>query len=83
MGNPNSGAYGAGFVFGAILLAAFVTGMWLWMAWAVRRGKNRARIVSAVLFGLGPGGQPYPDQYGYQPPPEGPPAQPPWLHGGR
>jgi serine/threonine protein kinase len=26
--------------------------LWLWMAWACRRGKNWARITSTVLFGL-------------------------------
>jgi len=51
--NPASGAYAAGFIFGAVLLAAIVAGLWLWMAWKVRRGRNWARIVSAVLFGLG------------------------------
>src|SRR5260221_14182686 len=53
VGNATSRAYGAGFVFGAILFAAVVAGLWLWMAWAVRRGRNWARIVSAGLFGLG------------------------------
>jgi len=52
-GNPASSAYAAGFVFGAVLFAAVVAGLWLWMAWKVRRGRNWARIVSAVLFGLG------------------------------
>ena len=27
-------------------------GLWLWMAWANGRGKNWARIVASVLFGL-------------------------------
>jgi len=52
-GNPASGPYAAGFIFGAVLFAAVVAGLWLWMAWKVRRGRNWARIVSAVLFGLG------------------------------
>ena len=51
-GNPASSSYAAGFVFGAVLFAAVVAGLWLWMAWKVRRGRNWARIVSAVLFGL-------------------------------
>jgi hypothetical protein len=51
--DSNNGAYHAGVVFGAILFAAIVAGLWLWMAWAVRRRKNWARIVSTVLFGLG------------------------------
>ena len=53
VGNTTSRAYGAGFVFGAILFAVVIAGLWLWMAWAVKRGRNWARIVSAVLFGLG------------------------------
>jgi asparagine N-glycosylation enzyme membrane subunit Stt3 len=53
VGNSRRAAYGAGFVFGAILFAAVVAGLWLWMAWAIRRGKNWARAVSAVLLGLG------------------------------
>lgn len=52
-GNPASGPYAAGFIFGTVLFAAVVAGLWLWMAWKVRRGRNWARIVSAVLFGLG------------------------------
>src|SRR5260221_11313828 len=53
VGNATSRAYGAGFVFGAILFAVVIAGLWLWMAWAVKRGRNWARIVSAGLFGLG------------------------------
>ncbi len=53
VGNPRSAAYSAGFVVGAILFAAIVAGLWLWMAWAIKRGKNWARVVSAILLGLG------------------------------
>jgi hypothetical protein len=53
VGNPRSAGYGAGFILGAILFAAIVAGLWLWMARAVKRGKHWARVVSAVLFGLG------------------------------
>jgi hypothetical protein len=40
-----------------IITAAIVSGLigialWLWMAWANGQGKNWARIVSTVLFGL-------------------------------
>jgi len=40
-----------------IISLAIVSGLlgialWLWMAWANRQGKNWARIVSTVLFGL-------------------------------
>jgi len=51
--NPASGTYAAGFIFGAVLFAAIVAGLWLWMAWKVGRGRNWARIVSTVLFCLG------------------------------
>ncbi|WP_067492016.1 hypothetical protein [Actinomadura hibisca] len=27
--------------------------LWLWMAWAMRRGHNWARVLSTVFFGLG------------------------------
>lgn len=53
VGNTTSVTYRAGFVFGSVLFATVVAGLWLWMAWAVRRGRNWARIVSVVLFGLG------------------------------
>ncbi len=52
-GNPRSTAFGVGFIFGAFLAAAVIASLWLWMAWAVRRGKNWARVVSTVLLGLG------------------------------
>ena len=35
----------------AVFVAIFV-GLWLWMAWANRNGKNWARVVATVLFGL-------------------------------
>ena len=35
-----------------ILAALALIGLWLWMAWATSQGKNWARIVSTVLFGL-------------------------------
>lgn len=53
IGNPHTDAYKAGWVIGTIMLAAIVAGSWLWMAWAVKRGRNWARAVSAVLLGLG------------------------------
>jgi hypothetical protein len=31
---------------------AIAIGLWLWMAWANGRGRNWARAVSAVLFGI-------------------------------
>jgi hypothetical protein len=34
-------------VFGLVVIA-----LWLWMAWANGRGRNWARILSTVLFGL-------------------------------
>jgi hypothetical protein len=35
-------------IIGAIIAVA----LWLWMAWANRQGRNWARVVSAVLFGI-------------------------------
>jgi hypothetical protein len=35
-------------VIGAVIAIA----LWLWMAWAVRRGQNWARVLSAVFFGI-------------------------------
>jgi hypothetical protein len=32
--------------------ALIAIGLWLWMAWANSRGKNWARILSAVFFGI-------------------------------
>jgi hypothetical protein len=53
VGNPNSSAYAAGYKAGAVIAAGVVSGVWLWMAWEVRRGRNWARILSAVLLGVG------------------------------
>jgi serine/threonine protein kinase len=39
-------------VVAAVSCVAQVT-MWLWMAWACRKGKNWARLVSTVFFALG------------------------------
>jgi hypothetical protein len=37
----------------SLAIGAVITiGLWLWMAWANGRGRNWARIVSAVLFGI-------------------------------
>jgi hypothetical protein len=35
-----------------VLLDLLVIGLWVWMAWANRRGRPWARIVATVLFGL-------------------------------
>lgn len=51
--NTRSSTYATGVVIGGLLFAAFVAAMWIWMAWAIKRGRNWARVVSAVLFGLG------------------------------
>ncbi|HUD79260.1 MAG TPA: hypothetical protein VMR00_15515 [Streptosporangiaceae bacterium] len=32
--------------------AVIAIGLWLWMAWANGRGRNWARTVAAVLFGI-------------------------------
>jgi hypothetical protein len=36
----------------AVIGGLIAIGLWLWMAWANRRGRNWARIVSAVFFGI-------------------------------
>jgi hypothetical protein len=36
----------------AILAGLALIGLWLWMAWATSQGRNWARILSTVLFGL-------------------------------
>jgi hypothetical protein len=36
----------------AIAVALVLVALWLWMAWAVGQGRNWARILSTVLFGL-------------------------------
>jgi hypothetical protein len=36
----------------AIVSGLIGIGLWLWMAWANNQGRNWARIVSSVLFGL-------------------------------
>jgi hypothetical protein len=51
--NPHSSSYAIGAAIGVIFAAAVVTGVWLWMVWAIKRGKNWARILSAVLLGVG------------------------------
>lgn len=51
--NTNTVAYQDGAFFGALLSVAFVVAMWVWMARKVERGRNWARIVSSVLFGIG------------------------------
>jgi hypothetical protein len=39
-------------VVGTVLIGLIAIGLWVWMAWANGKGKNWARIVSAVLFGI-------------------------------
>jgi hypothetical protein len=42
-----------GFIIGLAIVSGLVgVGLWLWMAWADKQGKNWARIMSTVLFGL-------------------------------
>jgi hypothetical protein len=37
----------------SLVVGSIITiGLWLWMAWANRRGRRWARIVSAVFFGI-------------------------------
>ncbi len=45
----------AGVTFALVLVGFFGLlgiGLWIWMAWANRRGRKWARIVATVLFGL-------------------------------
>ncbi len=51
-GNPASGTYKAGYVVGGAIAGLIGGGLWLWMAWANRRGRFWARILSTVFFGL-------------------------------
>jgi hypothetical protein len=37
-------------IVAAVVGGLIAIGLWLWMAWANKRGRNWARIVSAVLF---------------------------------
>jgi hypothetical protein len=39
-------------IVGTVLIGLVAIGLWLWMAWANGKGKNWARIVSAVLFAI-------------------------------
>src|ERR1700749_2289708 len=43
---------GAGVIAGVVILAVIMVSLWLWMAWKNRTGRNWARIVSTVFFGL-------------------------------
>jgi hypothetical protein len=52
VGNPGSGVYRAGYVVGGAIFGLIVGGLWLWMAWANKRGRAWARILSTVFFGL-------------------------------
>ena len=42
-----------GFIIGVAIVSGVVgIGLWLWMSWANKEGKNWARILSSVLFAL-------------------------------
>jgi hypothetical protein len=43
---------GAGVIAGVVITAVIMVSLWLWMAWKNRTGRNWARIVSTVFFGL-------------------------------
>lgn len=51
-GNPASGSYKAGYVTGGAIAGLIGAGLWLWMAWANKRERSWARILSTVFFGL-------------------------------
>jgi hypothetical protein len=48
----HTSAYNAGFLFGAIFEGLLQSGLWLWMAWKTKAGRNWARVLSTVFFGL-------------------------------
>jgi len=52
VGDPASGAYKAGYVIGGAITGLITGGLWLWMAWANKRGRSWARILSTVFFGV-------------------------------
>jgi hypothetical protein len=52
MGDPASGTYKAGYVTGGAITGLIAAGLWLWMAWANKRRRSWARILSTVLFGV-------------------------------
>jgi hypothetical protein len=52
MGDPASGTYKAGYVTGGAITGLIAAGLWLWMAWANKRGRSWARILSTVFFGV-------------------------------
>lgn len=45
-------AAAVGTVVVGVVISAIAIGLWIWMAWATKAGKNWARITSTVLFGL-------------------------------
>ena len=50
--NPSSSAYHAGYIAGGAIAGLILGGLWLWMAWKIRAGRNWARVLSTVFFGL-------------------------------
>jgi hypothetical protein len=51
-GNPGSDAYKAGYVVGGAITGLIAAGLWLWMAWANKRGRSWARVLSTSFLGL-------------------------------
>jgi len=39
-------------IVGTVVIGLIAIGLWLWMAWANGKGRNWARVVAAVLFGI-------------------------------
>ena len=52
IGDPTAGAYKAGYVTGGAIIGLIGGGLWLWMAWANKRGRSWARTLSTAFFGL-------------------------------
>ncbi|MCW2936699.1 MAG: hypothetical protein JWM19_7661 [Actinomycetia bacterium] len=48
----HNASYDAGALLGGIIVGLLESGLWLWMAWKTRAGRNWARITSTVFFGL-------------------------------
>jgi hypothetical protein len=50
-------AVGNAVIAAACVVAAIETGLWIWMAYATKGGRNWARVLSSVFFGLEAAGQ--------------------------
>lgn len=53
IGEPRTVAYQVDEIIRSLVVAGCVAGLWLLMSWNIRRGREWARVLSAVFFGLG------------------------------